>query len=72
MPWREVSVVDMRCEFVMLSASDDVTMRELCRRYGVSPTTGYKWRRRLLAEGVSGLNSITGTHYLIQLRGHNT
>ncbi len=55
MPWREESVVDMRCEFVMLSASDDVTMRELCRRYGVSPTTGYKWRRRWLAEGVSGL-----------------
>lgn len=55
MPWREVSAVDMRCEFVMLAERGDVAMRELCRRYGVSPTTGYKWRHRMVAEGVAGL-----------------
>ena len=30
-------------------------MRELCRRFGISPTTGYKWRDRFLKDGAEGL-----------------
>ena len=30
-------------------------MTELCTRYGISRTTGYKWRERVLALGVRGL-----------------
>ena len=34
------------------------TMAELCRRYGISRPTGYKWADRFEAEGFSGLKPI--------------
>ena len=43
MPWREVSLMDQRKEFVRLFQQPDVNRRELCRRFGISPKTGYKW-----------------------------
>lgn len=46
MPWREVSAVELREEFVKLAGQDGANVRELCRRYGISPTTGYKWLAR--------------------------
>lgn len=32
MPWREVSAVDLREEFVMLAGREGSNLRELCRR----------------------------------------
>ncbi len=55
MPWKEVSAVELREEFVMLARAESSNVRELCRRYGISPTTGYKWLRRYAAEGRSSL-----------------
>jgi transposase InsO family protein len=46
MPWQEVSIMDQRREFVRLAAQEGVNRRELCRRFGISPTVGYKWLRR--------------------------
>lgn len=46
MPWHEVSVMDQRREFVRLAVQEDVNRRELCRRFGISPTIGYKWLMR--------------------------
>jgi transposase InsO family protein len=46
MPWREVSVMDERREFVRLAMQEDVNRRELCRRFGISAQTGYKWLGR--------------------------
>lgn len=46
MPWLEVSIMSMRREFVMLAGQEGVNRRELCRRYGVSPSTAYKWLGR--------------------------
>jgi transposase-like protein len=43
MPWREVSVMDQRREFVRLVMQEGVNRRELCRRFGISPDVGYKW-----------------------------
>ena len=55
MPWKEVSAVELREEFVMLAQAEGSNLRELCRRYGVSPTTGYKWLARHAATGRTGL-----------------
>ena len=44
MPWNEVSVMDQRCEFVRLALQEGANRRELCRRFGISPDVGYKWR----------------------------
>jgi putative transposase len=49
MPWREMSVMDQRREFVGLAKQAGVNRRELCRRFGISADTGYKWLRRATA-----------------------
>ena len=46
MPWHEVSLMDQRLEFVRLAAREGVNRRELCRRFGISARTGYKWLAR--------------------------
>ena len=46
MPWREASVTRERSEFVRLALMEGSNRRELCRRFGISPPTGYKWLRR--------------------------
>jgi len=49
MPWPEVSIVQQRREFVELANQDGANRRELCRRFGVHPETGYKWLKRWTA-----------------------
>jgi len=51
MPWQEVSQMDARREFVRLAMQEGANRRELCRRFGVHPSTGYKWIGRGAAEG---------------------
>jgi transposase InsO family protein len=46
MPWREVSKMDERGEFVRLAELEGANRRELCRRFGIHPDTGYKWLNR--------------------------
>src|SRR5690349_19116055 len=50
MPWREVSIMDERREFVMLAMQEGANRRELCRRFGIHPDTGYKWLARWQAD----------------------
>lgn len=47
--------MSQRHEFVLLAKSAGINLRELCRRYGISAKTGYKWIARYRAEGESGL-----------------
>src|SRR3989442_5259571 len=46
MPWKEVSTMSSRREFVALANGPEVNVRELCRRFKISPTTAYKWLGR--------------------------
>src|SRR5438552_593528 len=46
MPWQEVSIMDQRVEFVALMRAAGANRSELCRRFGVSSKTGYKWLGR--------------------------
>src|ERR1700745_1792507 len=46
MPWREVSVMEQRREFVRLAMQEGANRRELCRRFGIHPDTWYKWLSR--------------------------
>lgn len=55
MPWQEVSTVSLRHEFVTLASREDAPIRALCRRFGISPETGYTWLRRYQAAGPDGL-----------------
>ena len=55
MPWQARNVVELREELVRLIRQEGVPTRELCRRYGISPTTAYKWQHRHTQEGRTGL-----------------
>lgn len=55
MPWQEVSTMSLRHEFVVLAETEEVNMRALCQRFGISPKTGYKWLLRYRAAGVNAL-----------------
>ena len=55
MPFREVSVMDQKREFVVFAAAEGANVRELCRRFGISPTTGYKLLERYREGGLAGL-----------------
>jgi transposase InsO family protein len=46
LPWSEVTVQDQREEFVRLASQADANVSELCRRFGISRKTGYKWLSR--------------------------
>ena len=55
MPWKEVSTMSQRREFVMFAQAEEANISMLCERYGISRKTGYKWLRRFGAEGEIGL-----------------
>ena len=55
MPWSEKSIMSQRHEFVMLFEQEGVNRRELCRRFGISPTIGYRLWARWRQEGKAGL-----------------
>src|SRR3954463_1148728 len=59
MPFHEGSRMDARMEFVMLASVEGANVRSLCRRFGVSPTTGYKWLERWRIEGMAGLEELS-------------
>jgi len=55
MPWRQVSIMSQRLEFVTLAVGEGANVRRLCRRFGISPKTGYKWLHRFREGGVEAL-----------------
>ena len=55
MPWKESTSMSLRTEFIHLAQLENANISELCRRFGISRKTGYKWLKRYQAEGESGL-----------------
>jgi transposase InsO family protein len=55
MPWLVKDLMSVRLEFVQLAMKPDCNKRELCRRFGISPTVGYKWLKRFQEGSEEGL-----------------
>jgi transposase InsO family protein len=51
MPWLETDVRDQRIQFVMTARRPGANVRAVCRAFGISPKTGYKWLQREAAAG---------------------
>ena len=51
MPWLETDVRDQRIQFVVAVRQPGATMAAVCRAFGISRKTGYKWLRREAAAG---------------------
>lgn len=57
MGWKECDQVSLRNEFVQLASVAGANIAELCRRFGISRKTGYKWRARWSVQGLEGLSN---------------
>lgn len=55
MPWKEVSIMSQRLEFISLATAANANLRLLCRSFNISPATAYKWLERFQAAGAKGL-----------------
>lgn len=55
MPWQQTQMNEVRKEFVMKALEAGQSFAALCREYGVSRKTGYKWKLRAMDDGLKGL-----------------
>lgn len=55
MPWNIPDLMSRRLEFVLLARQEGVALAQLCRRFGISQKTGWKWRQRFAAGGAQAL-----------------
>lgn len=59
MPWKEKSVMDLRTLFVLKALEPPANISALCREFGISRKTGYKWLKRYDNEGFDGLKNLS-------------
>lgn len=55
MPWQPKAMMDIKQEFISLASQPGTNRRELCRRFGISPTTAYALLKRHTHEGQAAL-----------------
>lgn len=55
MPWKEETLMSQRTAFVKQAKREDLNFSALCREYGISRKTGYKWLKREQEGGSGGL-----------------
>jgi len=57
MPWKAMSAMEQRREFVRLVRQGGVPIAELCRRFGISRQSGHELLRRVASEGEAGFEA---------------
>ena len=57
MPWNTRDAMSLRKEFIALALQPGSNKRELCRRFGISAPTAYKWLKRYEMHGQEGLQT---------------
>lgn len=55
MPWTEATQMQQRARFLLEFSARLYSMSDLCRRFGISRKTGYKWSGRYEEEEISDL-----------------
>ena len=55
MPWEECRAMSKKMEFVALAAEPGAKLAPLCRQFGISRQTGYKWLKRFREGGFAAL-----------------
>jgi transposase InsO family protein len=59
MPWKETTNMSQRTEFIERAKGEVVNFSALCRMYGISRKTGYKWLRREKQGSALGLAELS-------------
>ena len=57
MPWKETTNMSQKKEFLEQAKADGVNFSALCRLFGISRKTGYKWLKR--GAGAAGLSDLS-------------
>lgn len=68
MPWKETSAMDERMKFIAEYLREESTITDLCRGYGISRPTAYKWIERYEEEGPGGWRIDPGLRMIIRMR----
>ncbi|MDH5647478.1 MAG: integrase core domain-containing protein [Candidatus Heimdallarchaeota archaeon] len=55
MPWEETNIMDLRLKFVVRSFEPHINFTQLCKEFGITTKTGYKWKNRFLEGGAPAL-----------------
>lgn len=55
MPWKETTMMEQKLEFINEWRSGNFSLSELCRQFGISRPTAYKYLERYEKEGLEGL-----------------
>jgi putative transposase len=56
-PWKEMCPMDEKLRFIVQVRESEESFAELCRQFGISRKTGYKWVERYEARGAVGLTT---------------
>ena len=60
MPWKETCAMDQQMRFIAEYDLGELPVRVLCRKYGISPKTAYKWLHRADTLGLeAGLKDLS-------------
>ena len=54
MPWMETGAMEQKVEFILAWKKSELSMAALCRSFGISRQTGYKWVSRFYEDGDEG------------------
>ena len=68
MGWKKTCAMDERMRFVMAVEERDEAFAAVCRRFGVSRKTGYKWLERYRDGGAENLVERSRAHCIIRKR----
>ena len=64
MAWRNFKVEEQRLQVVQAYMQGNCSMTAICKHYGISRKTGYKWYERYLEEGEEGLKDLSRAPHL--------
>ncbi len=56
MAWEKYNLDQQRLKAVQAYINGDATMSHICKQYGISRKSGYKWVQRFLEKGIPGLS----------------
>jgi transposase-like protein len=59
MTWKATCVMQERFRLIEADEREEGSLAELCRRFGVSRKTGYKWLTRYEEAGLEGLQDLS-------------
>ena len=68
MGWMETCAVDERMRFVMVVERQEEAFAAVCRRFGVSRKTGYKWLTAIRRWGWRAWSIVRGHRSIIRRR----